>query len=194
MKLCSYPGCLNPFQAKDLCASHYSQIRKVGRLTPLNYKRNRTRVDDLRDLVAIEADDCTIWPHATTALGYPKVTSRLEGHRLSCEWTHGPAPTPTHQAAHSCGNPSCVNPRHLRWATPAENNGDKYVHGTHHRGERSCNAKLTNAQAAEIRWRYSDGGVSQRELAHEYNVSRGVVRNIVEGKTYVQGDVARRAS
>lgn len=51
-------------------------------------------------------------------------------HRLVCIRRHGPPPTDDLEAAHSCGNAGCVNPRHIRWATRFENAADKKLHGT----------------------------------------------------------------
>jgi hypothetical protein len=52
--------------------------------------------------------------------------------RVMCKLAHGPAPTPKHHAAHSCGkgHEACINPKHLRWATPRENAADAKLHGT----------------------------------------------------------------
>lgn len=45
-------------------------------------------------------------------------------YRLVCEGYQGPAPSPLHEAGHTCPNkenPVCCNPRHVRWMTRAEN-------------------------------------------------------------------------
>jgi hypothetical protein len=64
---------------------------------------------------------------------------------LVCEETHGPAPSPQHEAAHSCGNGSngCVTKGHLSWKTPTENNADRLIHGTSNRGEQHPMVKLS---------------------------------------------------
>jgi hypothetical protein len=101
-----------------------------------------------------ETDACIDgWPFGVVD-GYPSMT--FDGrstylNRYVCERFHGPPPSPTHQAAHSCGRRICLNPRHLRWATPAENWSDRILHGTDLRGERAPRAKLTEAQVREIR-------------------------------------------
>lgn len=44
--------------------------------------------------------------------------------RVVLEWNKGPAPTPLHEAGHTCpdGEESlCVNPAHLEWQTRTEN-------------------------------------------------------------------------
>lgn len=44
--------------------------------------------------------------------------------RLICSWYHGDAPSPAHEAGHTCPlgeNSRCVNPRHLQWMSRTEN-------------------------------------------------------------------------
>lgn len=92
----------------------------------------------LRRIVAApRVDECIIWPFATNepkpGLLYGQVI--FEGRVTSannavCCIAYGPAPSPEHEAAHSCGKSLCVNPGHVRWATPKENEADKVDHGT----------------------------------------------------------------
>lgn len=51
-------------------------------------------------------------------------------------------------------------------------------------GERSRNAKLTNAQAEEIRKEYHAGGIPQKTLAARYGVCRQTVSAIIRYKKY----------
>jgi hypothetical protein len=51
------------------------------------------------------------------------------------------------------------------------------------KGEAHSNAKLTNAQAEEIRRKYKEGAY-QVPLAKEYGVSQQVISLIVRGKSY----------
>ncbi len=54
----------------------------------------------------------------------------------------------------------------------------------HDYGEKSPNARLTNAQAEEIRRKYHAGGISQEKLAAQYRVSRQTVSAILRHKKY----------
>ena len=45
---------------------------------------------------------------------------------------------------------------------------------------------LTFSQAQEIRKRYAEGGITQRELAREYRVKPDTIRRIVNNKTYLK--------
>jgi hypothetical protein len=52
------------------------------------------------------------------------------------------------------------------------------------RGDLHPGAKLTNAQAEEIRQTYAAGGVTQSFLGEYYGVDRTTIRNVVVGRTY----------
>lgn len=54
------------------------------------------------------------------------------------------------------------------------------------RGEKSSRAKLTNAQAEEIRKSYGQGGISQAALGRLYEVSRQTVSMIIRYKKYIR--------
>lgn len=47
-----------------------------------------------------------------------------------------PRPDKDHQALHSCDNPPCVNPNHLRWGTREENIEDRRTRGRFRVGPR----------------------------------------------------------
>src|SRR5258708_1433259 len=74
-------------------------------------------------------DFCLIWPFARKGGGYAQIGSDgILLHRLMCEYRNGPAPTSEHYATHSCGrgHEGCINPNHLRWRTPAQNQLERY--------------------------------------------------------------------
>lgn len=81
-------------------------------------------------LALLETDECVLWPYSTNSKGYGLVG--IDGkvstvHSLVCEAHSGPRPTGYH-AAHYCGVKTCMNHRHIRWATPKENEQDKAIH------------------------------------------------------------------
>lgn len=134
-----------------------------------------------------QREDCLIWPLTRTPGGYGQLRVRgwAQGaHREVCERAHGPAPTPDHQAAHSCGqgHEGCVNPLHLRWATHSENQMDRAEHGTSNRGEDNHFDKLSEDQVREIRRLH--GHVSQQALAARFGVSRSNVQAIQYRKSW----------
>lgn len=55
----------------------------------------------------------------------------LNAARVICALYQGPAPTPAHEAGHTCPGgeqEDCVNPRHLVWMTRTENEQWKQAH------------------------------------------------------------------
>src|SRR3546814_15498376 len=68
-----------------------------------------------------------------------------------CVLAHGEPVGDRDQAAHKCGRPKCVNPRHLRWATHRENMADKAIHGTETIDERNGKTTLTEEDVRAIR-------------------------------------------
>ena len=133
-----------------------------------------------------ETDDCVEWPFAKNTGGYGRVW--IDGkvhhtHAIACNFAHGPAPSPLHEVAHTCGNAKCMNHRHLRWATHAENLADTVTHGTSTSGERNPGSKLTEAQVRTIRARRA-GGEAVSTLAHEYGVLPHAISALVNRRTW----------
>lgn len=138
--------------------------------------------------IYLPRESCIEWPFATYdnygVLNLDGKTFRVP--RLVLERTHGAAPSPLHVAAHApteCHNPACINPYHLRWATPKENRADQAIDGTSNIGERNGAAKLTTEQVTEIRNLF--GSVSSVVAGSMYGVAPRTVRDIWNNKTWV---------
>ncbi len=78
---------------------------------------------------------------------------------------------------HTCDNPPCCNPEHLRGGTQRQNMNDARRRGRLNNWERSRQAKVDSAVVREIRSRYPHE--SCRELAEEYGIGERQVRRIV---------------
>ena len=87
---------------------------------------------------------------------------------------------------HSCDNPCCVCPDHLRTGTDQDNINDKMARGRGKcaAGEANGMAKLTEIEVSAIRSMYEDGGILQRELGEMYGVSPNVISKIVRRKIW----------
>jgi HNH endonuclease len=116
--------CGAPHLARGWCGRHYRRWWVYG--DPLKQvKPANGEVQRYYDEVVLtwDSDDCLLWPYSLDG-GYPALNGE-RGHVLICEETHGPKPDPKMHAAHWCGVRRCINRRHLRWATSAENEADK---------------------------------------------------------------------
>lgn len=137
--------------------------------------------------------DCWIWKAGVSKYGYGAVGKRRwssTAHRVAYEIANGEIPKGM-LVRHKCDNPPCVNPAHLELGTHADNTHDMVVRGrtNNQRGEKAHGAKLTNAQAQEMRARYrTQSGPSQATLAAEYGVSSHCVFRVLHNRTYKHCD------
>lgn len=103
--------------------------------------------------------------------------------RLVLDTFVGPCPT-GFEASHLNGNSLDNRVDNLIWETHKKNNARKFFHGTAQIGDRHGMAKLTSKQVLEIRRIYSDGNLSQRELANNFGVHRSTIKNITSCKNW----------
>lgn len=141
-------------------------------------------LDEIRMSTVTTDSGCWEWQRARSAYGYGQ---KGEGgkvvyvHRLVAEHVYGPPPM-GHEVLHSCDNPPCCNPDHLRWGTRRENIAEarsrgRWVPFTGFHGEAHPMHVLTAADVREIRRRH-DEGMSARELAASYGVTRNHIGSI----------------
>ena len=192
---CSIPECPKPAWARGWCRMHYSRWHLHGSPHFVLVKQTPAGVPEkfLASLLSYTGDKCKFWPYAKNNRGYAQISRDAMGRgkrylvsRIICESVNGPAPTPTHQAAHSCGNGhlACVTPKHLRWATPVENAADMVRHGRSTRGVKCASAKLTEDQVAEVFRRASDGRETQAEIEKDFEIAQTLVSMIKLGKRW----------
>jgi hypothetical protein len=144
----------------------------------------------IREHAGHQGDDCVPWPmsvHPICGYGYFGFEGKSHyAHRFMCELAHGAAPTKQHQAAHSCGNARCVNPRHLSWKTKSANELDKRGHGTANRAYWGPKGKLTADQVVEIR--AIGDQMTQEAIAQKFGITQSNVRKILTGQTWQKLD------
>lgn len=185
-KKCSVEGCTRGGRTiKGMCGAHYVRCRRNGDPT-------RGRCDNgaplrwLLERVTYEGDDCIRWPYAHNQWGYPAGIAyngkRTAASRVMCELANGPPPSPEYEGAHSCGNGNkgCLNRKHLRWATSAENNADKIGHGTLIRGGMHVCSKLSEQAVRQIK----NDTRSQSAIARDYGVTQSVISRIKRGRVW----------
>lgn len=182
-KPCTIEGCDGKHFAHGWCRKHYLRWWSNG---STETKSGRASKGDLpkflQDNAAHDGDDCLLWPFKTRHHGgYGGIRFRgvaTPASRAMCILAHGEPPTPEHEAAHGCGNPLCVNPKHLRWATAKENAADREIHGTHLKGERNAFSKLTEHDVREMR--RLAGHTSLEDLSARYGITTSRVDAIIK--------------
>ena len=83
---------------------------------------------------------------------------------------------------HTCDNPSCVNPEHLKLGTHQDNVADKVKKNRQKNGEGIESSKLTPAQVLEIRKLVKFK--TQSEVGKMFGVCNAQVSNIVRRKNW----------
>lgn len=187
-QLCSVHGCVKARLARGMCSEHYSRSKRTGdplvpSLSPSHMKVRRW----IEAHLTYQEDDCLSWPFSRNETGRGSATwagRTSSAPNIICTVVHGAAPTPGHQAAHSCGkgHEGCVNPRHLRWATLSENERDKRAHGTLRRGTCINTNKLSEDDVKTIRrLRLGTSGVA---VARMYGITPAAVSSIIRRKSW----------
>jgi hypothetical protein len=132
----------------------------------------------------VEQGACWEWKAVKNQDGYGRL--RVNGrmvlaHRWAYEHYMGAIPEGM-VLMHTCNNPGCVNPAHLRAGTQAENIAHCSASGRRARGERNGAAKMTAEDVIYIRIAY--GRLSQRELAEAMGVDPSTISHIVRRKKW----------
>jgi Mor family transcriptional regulator len=105
---------------------------------------------------------------------------------MSYELANGPIVDGLY-ACHKCDNPRCVRPDHLFLGTHEENVADMW---NKHRGH----TKLSSTEVEEIITRYATGKITQRALAHEYDVDPASISSIIKGKGWKHIELPRNTT
>lgn len=124
-----------------------------------------------------QPNGCLEWQGRCTTGGYGAFdltrTCQVQAHRFAYEQVHGRIPEGLH-CLHSCDNPRCVDPAHLRAGTPADNAADREVRG------RNAATKIPPAEFPAIRRRLARGE-TQRAIAADYGVAQSRISAIRRG-------------
>jgi hypothetical protein len=147
-------------------------------------------------------DACWLWTGTKNGAGYGTIGlgRAIEGkgftHRVAWTLFRGPIPDGMF-VCHKCDIKTCVNPNHLFLGTQYDNMRDAVNKGRmlkgrkwHERdrdicqGERHGMAKLSLLQVVEIRERFSQDNVTKADLAREFCVCHGTIRNIVSRRSW----------
>lgn len=138
-------------------------------------------------------DECWPWLGAATDRGYGQCGAggKCLATHVALAITGQPRPSEHHLALHSCDNPPCVNPAHLRWGFVIDNVADRKARGRCRpfgrnwpRGERHRNAKLTTDLVRYIR----QSPATTLELAAELGVTNQCISRVRLRQTWQHVD------
>lgn len=134
-----------------------------------------------------DPSQCWIW-QGRLRVGYGSIqvaNKERFAHRLSWELKNGPIPEGM-DILHSCDNPPCVNPDHLRPGTHLDNMREMYAKGRRKAasGERNGNAKLTKAIVHAMRAEYRFRKITLKMLSVKYGISWGTAQRIIAGEIW----------
>lgn len=127
------------------------------------------------------ADDCWPWGgYIEDGYGRYFYGGRMRAaHELAVTFTTGETRAKNLDTCHSCNNPPCCNPKHLRFDTRASNIADAVAAGT----MRGKTGKLTPGDVAIIRTRLANGA-KQQDLADDFGVTNGLISMIKTGRRH----------
>jgi len=137
--------------------------------------------------ITVGPDECWVWDGTRHPTGYGMFWLNGETyrtHRIALYLTLK-RPLEGQVVMHTCDNPPCCNPRHLREASIKENVLDMMAKGRHgykttvHR----TNIVLTEQQVLDIRAKLAKG-TSHRQLSREYGVCTTNIHSIRTRKTW----------
>ena len=189
---CSVETCDKPIRVKKhlLCVTHYHRFHRYGDPLATRYNRGEGSTFEERfwSRVALTADDSRCWEWQ----GYRNVARGGYGsvyfngkdrpaHAVAYALVHGHLPAD--QGLHSCDNPPCVNPKHIRNGTDKDNSADKVARNRQAKGQMLPQTKLNPDKVREIRSRRAAGETCDA-LAKEFGVWPGIISAVALRQTW----------
>ncbi len=145
---------------------------------------NSHDIERFQDKVDIKGpNDCWEWK-ATISHGYGNfsIYSKMKtAHRVAWEIVNGPIPEDK-MILHSCDNPLCVNPNHLRLGTNKDNMHDRAFR---YKGPYKGNQpKLRDEDILTIKkmWNENRGTILQSQIAEKFKVDKSTISRIVNNE------------
>lgn len=144
-------------------------------------------------------DECWPWTGGKNSAGYgvfhPVPGRPTLATRYACAMANNSMPSREIYCLHSCDNPACCNPRHLRWGTPTDNVRDAMARKRHRnpppakgnpnppKGEKVWNQTLTEEKVREI-WRLHLTGLTTFRIAELVGAKQHAVADVCRGRSW----------
>lgn len=192
-RLCSVETCNRKHAANGFCAKHGLRFKQHGNplLTLKNVGVGETPEEKFWSKVdkSKGENQCWEWQAAKDKDGYGNAwlfrsdpNKRIHlAHRIAFFYSTGIRSN--FSILHSCDNPSCCNPKHLREGTHKDNTNDMVSRNRQSKGENTAKAKLKTEQVLEIRQKFKDG-ISAKSLSKEYQISIRSIYKVIERKSW----------
>jgi hypothetical protein len=133
---------------------------------------------------------CWEWKARKDKDGYGKFTVSISGrklhlraHRVALILTVG-QDLAANITRHSCDNPSCCNPAHLKPGTIQDNKRDSVERNRQAKGEKTNKSKLTESAVCQIRDLYAAGNITRIALGERFSVSGVMIGRIIARKNW----------
>jgi hypothetical protein len=143
--------------------------------------------DRVNENTVIEANGCHLFNGHRNDDGYARISKdgKLVFVHREIFKKHNPEVEITGVVMHTCDTPNCINPKHLRHGTQADNVKDMKDkgRGNYLTGSAQSQAKLTEANVVIIKQKLEIGVTSAR-LARDFNVSEAAIQNIKKGRRW----------
>ncbi len=186
LEKCAIDTCHETVWSRNFCASHYSRLKLLGILDPVNglarsraLFRKKYRVNPL--------NGCWEWLGLLqSGYGYLFAFGKVvRAHRFSFELFSGPIPADL-MVLHRCDNRRCVNPNHLFLGDAGDNMRDCIAKKRHPNQHGEAGRKITEMMANNIRIMFARGEHSKQALAEIYGVSYLTISNLLCGKGHLR--------
>lgn len=189
---CSVNGCeQDRFRSQDYCRKHYRWLTERGSLEPTHHSQGPLEFRFWAKVEKLGPTECWFWRGSKNERGYGHIADYRNGKRINClahrvsYRLHRGDLQDGDYVLHSCDNPSCVNPAHLRRGTMSENIKEAYQKGRKVQpirfGEANPKSKLTLKQ---VRYIKAHPELRHTDLADKFHVSPNAVRSVRVGRTW----------
>ena len=167
-------------------------FRKDKQMNSYGQRFKTTEQRFFEKVKVVDDEQCWEWKGAKSPRGYGSFFVKKDhdgkktykrAHRLSYELKNGEIPDGMY-VLHSCDNPSCVNPNHLRVGTQLENVADmtKRKRAPYRKGASHGKAVLTELSVQRIR--IIDGALSAPRLAKILNVTKSAISKVKDNDNW----------